>query len=253
MTTPHHFRSIFISDVHLGAKGSQAEALLAFLQTHTADTYYLVGDIIDGWQLAAQWYWPQSHNDVVQYVLERGRLGAKLWYLPGNHDDMLRISHLGQKYGAVEIIDQLVHEGVDGKRYLVIHGDQFDVVVKKARWLAGVGDWLYNFALFLNLYINMVRRIFGKEYWSFSAWAKQVVKRSVNKMGNFEERLAETAYAAGAQGVVCGHIHFAAIKDVPTQAGPLRYMNCGDWVESCTAIVECHSGEFEIIKWPRTL
>ncbi len=245
MSEVQNYRSIFISDVHLGSKGSQAEKILEFLQKNLTDTYYLVGDIVDFWQLANQWHWPQSHNDVVHFLLERGRSGARLIYLPGNHDDALRLTSLNQTYGAVEVVDKIVHVGVDGTRYLVIHGDQFDVVVKKARWLAFVGDWLYNFALFLNFHVNIVRKMLKLPYWSFSAWAKRQVKLAVNKMGNFEEKLSHAAKQEGAQGVICGHIHFATI----TEHDSFRYMNCGDWVESCTAIVEHEDGRFEILRW----
>ncbi len=240
------FRALFISDVHLGTKGCQAEQLITFIRYANADTIYLVGDIIDGWRLKRGWYWPQSHNDVVQKLLRKVRKGTRIVYVPGNHDEFLR-DFLDNQFGGIEIVNQLIHEGKDGKRYLVIHGDQFDAVVMHAKWLAFVGDWAYEFALFLNTRINFFRRKLGLTYWSFSAWAKHSVKRAVNFIGAFESVLSNEARRHGADGVICGHIHHATIRDIEN----IRYMNCGDWVESCTALVETQDGEFRIIDWSR--
>ncbi|MFM9975951.1 MAG: UDP-2,3-diacylglucosamine diphosphatase [Beijerinckiaceae bacterium] len=240
------FRALFISDVHLGTKGCQAEQLITFIRYADADTIYLVGDIIDGWRLKRSWYWPQSHNDVVQKLLRKVRKGTRIVYIPGNHDEFLR-DFLDNQFGGIEIVNQLIHEGKDGKRYLVIHGDQFDAVVMHAKWLAFVGDWAYEFALFLNTRINFFRRKLGLTYWSFSAWAKHSVKRAVNFIGAFENVLSNEARRHGADGVICGHIHHATIRDMEN----IRYMNCGDWVESCTALVETQDGEFRIIDWSR--
>jgi UDP-2,3-diacylglucosamine pyrophosphatase LpxH len=243
----NRYRAIFISDVHLGTRTSQVDALLGFLKHTEADVIYLVGDIIDGWRLKKSWYWPQNHNDVVQKLLRKARKGTRIVLVPGNHDEFLRDfqdSHLG----GVEITDRIIHEGLNGKRYLVIHGDQFDAVVMHARWLALVGDWAYEVALFLNQRINVVRRRLGLTYWSFSAWAKHRVKKAVNFISAFEDTLAGEARRQSADGVICGHIHHAAIRDI---AG-VRYMNCGDWVESSTALVERQDGAFEIIAWSRS-
>ena len=238
------FRTLFISDVHLGARGSQADKLLDFLRTHDADTIYLVGDIVDGWALKSNWYWPQSHNDFVQKMLRKARKGAKVIYIPGNHDEFLR-NYYGTHFGGIDVVENAVHTGVDGKRFLVIHGDIFDLVVQNARWLAHLGDKAYDFAIQMNRFVNFFRRMFGVPYWSLSQWAKQKVKNAVNYIGAFESALAAEARRHGADGVICGHIHYAVIRD---EHG-IRYMNCGDWVESCTALVEHEDGRFEIIHW----
>ena len=238
------FRTLFISDVHLGARGSQADRLLDFLRTHDADTIYLVGDIVDGWALRSSWYWPQSHNDFVQKMLRKARKGAKIVYVPGNHDEFLR-NYYGTHFGGIDVVEDIIHTGVDGKRYLVIHGDIFDLVVQNARWLAHLGDKAYDFAIRMNRLVNFIRRGFGVPYWSLSQWAKLKVKNAVNYIGAFEQTLAAEARRHGADGVICGHIHYATIRD---EHG-IRYMNCGDWVESCTALVEHEDGRFEIISW----
>ena len=179
------FRTLFISDVHLGARGSQADRLLDFLRSHDADTIYLVGDIVDGWALKSNWYWPQSHNDFVQKMLRKARKGAKVIYVPGNHDEFLR-NYYGTHFGGIDVVENTVHTGVDGKRYLVIHGDIFDLVVQNARWLAHLGDKAYDFAIQMNRLVNFFRRAFGVPYWSLSQWAKLKVKNAVNYIGAFE-------------------------------------------------------------------
>jgi UDP-2,3-diacylglucosamine pyrophosphatase LpxH len=238
------FRAIFISDVHLGTRGCRAEQLLDFLRWHDADTIYLVGDIIDGWQLRHGWHWPQAHNDVVQKLLRKGRKGSRLVYVPGNHDDFLR-GYFGRHFGGVEVAPQVVHVGADGRRYIVMHGDQFDLVVKNARWLAFLGDHAYTFALALNTALNWVRRRFGLPYWSISKWAKARVKEAVNYIGEFEKTLSIEADRHRTDGVICGHIHHAVIRKI----SDTWYVNCGDWVESCSAAVEHFNGEFEILTW----
>jgi len=241
------FRTLFISDVHLGARGCQAERLLDFLRYHDADTIYLVGDIVDGWQLKQGWYWPQAHNDVVQKLLRKARKGARVIYAPGNHDEFLR-DYYGTHFGGIEVVETAIHEAADGRRYLVVHGDVFDLVVKHARWLALLGDTAYELAITVNRYVNAVRRRMGFSYWSLSQWAKQKVKNAVNYIGAFEKTLADEAQRHQVDGVICGHIHHAIIHD---NFG-IRYMNCGDWVESCTALVEHEDGRFEIIPWIET-
>ena len=210
-TAQRTFRTIFISDVHLGTRGCRAEQLLDFLRWHDADTIYLVGDIIDGWQLRHGWHWPQAHNDVVQKLLRKGRKGARLIYVPGNHDDFLR-GYYGRHFGGVEVAPQVIHEGADGRRYIVMHGDQFDLVVKNARWLAFLGDHAYTLALALNTALNWVRRRFGLPYWSVSKWAKARVKEAVNYIGEFEKTLSIEADRHRTDGVICGHIHHAVIR-----------------------------------------
>jgi UDP-2,3-diacylglucosamine pyrophosphatase LpxH len=237
-------RTLFLSDVHLGTKGCQAETLLDFLRCYDADTIYLVGDIVDGWQLKSGWFWPQAHNDVVQKLLRKARKGARLVYIPGNHDEFLR-DYYGTHLGGIEVVEDAVHISADGKHYLVIHGDLFDVVIRHARWLALLGDKAYDFAIWLNTHFNTIRRALGLTYWSLSQWAKLKVKNAVNFIGAFEQALAGEARRRGADGVICGHIHHAVMRK---DAG-FSYMNCGDWIESCTAVVEHFDGGFEIVKW----
>ncbi len=239
------YRALFISDVHLGTKGCQSQPLLDFLRDVDADTIYLVGDIVDGWRLKTSWYWPQEHNDVVQKLLRKVRKGVRLIYIPGNHDEFLR-DYLGTHFGGIEVVESAVHVAADGRRYLVVHGDTFDVVVRHARWLALLGDWAYETALRVNAHVNLVRRRLGLTYWSLSQWAKLRVKNAVNFIGDFERALTVEAQRHGVDGIICGHIHHAAIQD---RAGIL-YINCGDWVESCTAVAETYDGHFEIIRWP---
>ena len=238
------YRALFISDVHLGTRGCQADKLLDFLRWHDADTIYLVGDMVDGWALRSSWYWPQAHNDVVQKLLRKARKGSRLVYIPGNHDEFLR-GYYGTHFGGIEVVEHTVHEAADGRRYLVVHGDMFDLVVTQARWLALLGDKAYDFALAANRIFNGLRRVFGAPYWSLSKWAKHKVKNAVNFIGAFEKALATEAQRHRADGVICGHLPTPALHD---DFG-LRYINCGDWVESCTAVAERHDGTFEIITW----
>ena len=238
------YRSLFLSDIHLGTKGCQAELLLDFLRWHDADTIYLVGDIVDAWRLKSGWYWPQTHNDVVQKLLRKARKGARMVYVPGNHDEFLR-DFPGHHFGGIEVIEQTIHIAADGRRYLVMHGDAFDVVVRHAKWLAHLGDWAYVSVLGINTGLNVVRRRLGFTYWSLSAWAKLKVKNAVSFIGHFEETLTREARRLDCDGIVCGHIHHAALRDLDG----IAYVNTGDWVESCTAVVEHADGRFEIIRW----
>ena len=239
-----HYKALFLSDIHLGTHGCQAEMLLEFLKYNDAETLYLVGDIVDGWRLKRSWYWPQAHNDVVQKILRKSRKGTRVFYVPGNHDEFLR-DFLGTHFGGVEVLDTVIHTAANGDRYLVIHGDQFDVVIRHAKWLAFFGDKAYVTAIALNTAVNNLRRKLGLTYWSLSAWAKLRVKNAVNFIGRFEETLVEEAKRRGTQGVICGHIHHAASQDMQG----IHYINTGDWVESCTAVAEHHDGTFEVIRW----
>lgn len=238
------FRTLFVSDLHLGTRGAQTEMFLDFLKEHEADTIYLVGDIVDCWRLKRGWYWPQAHNDVVQKLLRQSRKGVRIVYIPGNHDEVLR-DYIGTHFGGIEVVQQTIHETADGKRFLLIHGDEFDVVVRYAKWLALLGDWAYVIALTFNTYFNKARRRFGFGYWSLSAWLKLKVKNAVNFIGEFESAVVEAARREQVQGVICGHIHHAADRDMTG----IHYLNCGDWVESCTALVEHTDGRLEIIDW----
>ena len=241
---PQRVRTLFLSDIHLGTRGCQAERLLEFLRHYDTATLYLVGDIVDGWQLKSAWYWPQSHNDVVQKLLRQVRKGVHLRYIPGNHDEFLR-DYYGTHFGGIEVLEDAVHVAADGKRYLVIHGDLFDVVIRHARWLALLGNKAYDIAIWVNMHFNAVRRAIGMPYWSLSQWAKLKVKNAVNFIGEYERTLAQEARRRGVEGVICGHIHHATIHN---DFG-LHYINCGDWVESCTAVVEHFDGRFEIVTW----
>jgi UDP-2,3-diacylglucosamine pyrophosphatase LpxH len=244
---PVIYRTLFLSDIHLGTRGCQAELLLDFLRHNDAETIYLIGDIVDGWRLKSGWYWPQAHNDVLQKLLRKVRKGARMIYVPGNHDEFAR-DYIGMVFGGVEVADHAYHMTADKKRLLIVHGDQFDIVVQHARWLAWLGDWAYTLALWLNLWFNKIRRRLGFPYWSFSAWAKLKVKNAVNFIGAFETALAEAARRHQANGVVCGHIHHAVIRDIDG----ITYINTGDFVESCTAVAEHEDGRLVVLCWQMT-
>jgi len=237
-------RAIFISDLHIGTPGFQAEALLDFLKHHPSDVLYLVGDIVDGWQLRRRWFWPQSHNDVVQKLLRRARKGCRVIYVPGNHDEFAR-HFVGHAFGGVEVLHDTTHTTAKGLKLWIVHGDHFDGVIQCAKWLAYLGDWLYELALRLNRHLNSFRARMGLEYWSLSAYLKLKVKKAVNFISDFEVAVAQEAKRRGYDGVVCGHIHHAEIRDIH---GTL-YCNDGDWVESRTALVEHADGRLEIIHW----
>ena len=243
---PAAFRTVFISDVHLGTRGCQAELLLDFIRHMECDTLYLVGDIIDGWKLRSGWYWPQSHNDVVQKILRLARKGVSVIYVPGNHDEAAR-DYCGIHFGGVVIARDAIHETADGRRFLVTHGDEFDGVVQHAKWLAFLGDWSYRTVLMLNTWFNLVRRRMGFGYWSLSAYLKVKVKNALQFIENFETAVAEEARRRGVDGVICGHIHKAEMREIQG----VTYINDGDWVESCTALVEHLDGRLEILEWAK--
>lgn len=237
------YRSIFLSDIHLGTRHCQAELLLDFLKSTEAERYYLVGDIIDGWAMRNKTYWPQSHNNILQYFLKLSKKDHQVIYVTGNHDEFLR-TYSGTVLGNIQLVDEAVHLGTDNKRYLVIHGDQFDMVVTNARWLAYIGGWAYDVLIELNTALQRVYRKFNISGFSLSAWAKHNVKEAVNFIGDYEKVVADYSAKKSAAGVICGHIHYANITDIRG----ITYMNCGDWVESCTAIAENLDGSFEIIR-----
>ena len=240
------YRSIFISDVHLGTRGCQAELLLDFIRQVTCDRLYLVGDIVDGWKLRSGWYWPQAHNDVVQKVLRLARKGVEVIYVPGNHDEVVR-DFCGVHFGGVVVARDIVHQTADGRRFLVMHGDEFDGVVQYAPWLAFVGDWAYRTVLMLNTVVNRVRRRLGFGYWSLSAFLKVKVKNALQFIEDFEGAVAAEARRRGVDGVICGHIHKAEMREIEG----VIYINDGDWVESCTALVEHFDGRMEILHWAK--
>ena len=238
------FRTVWISDTHLGTPGCNSELLLDFLKGIECETLYLVGDIIDGWQLRKGWYWPPRHNDIVRCVLKMAKHGTRIVYVPGNHDELFR-DYVGLHFGGVEILPEALHVTADGRTLLILHGDEFDGVVMYARWLAFLGDSAYTLLLKINAVLNRVRRLLGKPYWSLAAVLKKKVKNAVQFISSFEEVVARAAFERGADGVVCGHIHTAEVR----QIGEVTYYNDGDWVESCTALVEHADGRMEIIDW----
>jgi len=241
----NRYRTIWISDVHLGTRGCKAEFLLDFLRHTESEYLYLVGDIIDCWRLRRSWYWAQSHNDFVQKVLRKARKGTRVIYVPGNHDEPLR-DYTDMQFGGVTVVNEAIHETADGRRFLILHGDAFDGIVRYARWLAFLGDRAYSILLVVNHWYNITRRWLGYPYWSLSAHLKQRVKNAVEYISDFEHAIAEEANKRGVDGVICGHIHKAEMR----QIGQVLYCNDGDWVESCTALVEHRDGRLEIIDWP---
>lgn len=237
-------RTVWISDLHLGTPGCQAAALLAFLKHVECETLYLVGDIIDGWQLRRAWYWPQAHNDVVQKLLRKARKGTRVIFVPGNHDEFAR-KYVQHNFGGVEVVDEWIHETADGRKLWVIHGDLFDGVIQCAKWLAHLGDSMYEFTLKLNRHLNSLRARLGLPYWSLSKYLKLKVKRAVSYVSDFEVAVAREAKKRGLQGVVCGHIHHAELREIDG----VLYANDGDWVESLTALIEHADGRLEIFDW----
>ena len=238
------YRTIWISDVHLGTRGCNADMLIDFLDHVDSETMYLVGDMIDGWRLKKKFYWPDAHNDIVWRILKRAKRGTRIVYIPGNHDEMFR-QFTGLDFGGVAIRRQAVHETADGRRLLVLHGDEFDAIMLSHRWLAYLGDAAYGLALTLNRWVNAYRRVAGLPYWSLSKHAKHKVKKSVEFISNFEVVVAREAGSRGVDGVVAGHIHTAEIREIDGVA----YYNDGDWVEGCTALVEHFDGRMELLHW----
>jgi UDP-2,3-diacylglucosamine pyrophosphatase LpxH len=238
------FRSVFISDVHLGFRGCSAQYLLDFLHSVETDTLYLVGDIIDLWSLKRSFFWPQEHNDVIRTILGKAKAGTRVIYIPGNHDSVFREYH-GLVFGNVEIHREIVHENADGRRFLVLHGDEFDSVIKASPLLEALGNRAYAFILRLNRYVNFFRRRFGFPYWSIAAFLKHKVKNAVTYIANFERALADEARRRGLDGTICGHIHRAEITDIDG----ILYCNDGDWVESCTVLTEDFDGRMALLRW----
>jgi UDP-2,3-diacylglucosamine pyrophosphatase LpxH len=238
------YRTVFLSDTHLGTRGSRAESLAAFLCGIECEQLYLVGDIVDGWRLRKSWYWDRHHDEVLRLILRHARDGTAVTYIPGNHDELFR-GWLGLEVAGVKLVRNAVHRSADGRSFLVIHGDEFDSVVRYYRFLALLGDSAYTMALALNRYFNIARRKLGYPYWSLSQWLKRQVKGAVMAIDRFETALAAEARRHGHHGVICGHIHHAEMRDI----GGVLYMNNGDWVESCTALAEHADGRFELLDW----
>lgn len=238
------YRSVWISDVHLGSRDAQSELFHHFLNTIRCDHLYLVGDIIDVWALKKSFFWPKQYNEVLHKLLKRSRKGAKVYFIPGNHDEFFR-EFIGYSFGDIEIVDDLIHETADGRRFLVTHGDRFDAAVRGHPWMAKLGDWGYRRLVVINRVYNAVRRWFGKPYFSLSGAIKRKVKGAVKFLNNFEKILAAEAHRRNVDGVICGHIHQPAQRT----AGDVEYCNTGDWIENCTALVENEDGSLELVWW----
>lgn len=240
------YRTVWISDVHLGTPGCKAEFLADFLKHVECETLYLVGDIIDGWKLRSTWYWPQEHTNVLRKVLTKAQRGTKVIYVTGNHDEFLRkFVHFGLSAGNLHLVNEAVHETADGRKLLVLHGDMFDAITRHHKWVALAGDLAYEAMMHANHHFNRVRRVLGMRYWSLSAFAKNSVKNAVNIVSQFEDSVAHECHRRGLDGVVCGHIHHAEMR----RMHGVEYLNCGDWVESCTALAEDFNGRIEIVRW----
>ncbi|MEL6615581.1 MAG: UDP-2,3-diacylglucosamine diphosphatase [Bacteroidota bacterium] len=246
-----HYRTLFLSDLHLGMRGARADRVLDFLRHHDADRWVLVGDIVDGWALRRSWHWPQEHNDVIQKLLRKVRAGAEMVYVPGNHDGGAR-QFVGMTFGGIEVMRDTVHETADGRRLLVLHGDEFDGVVRLAPWLSKLGAWAYEWTLKANRPVAAVRRWMGYPYWSLAAYLKERTKRAVQYMAEFEGAVARRALEARVDGVVCGHIHRPELRTFASGGDAVLYANCGDWVEHCTALAEHTDGRLELIRWSAT-
>lgn len=242
-----HYKSIFISDMHLGSKACQADIICDFLKKNTCDNLFLVGDIIDGWRLSKKWYWPQTHTDVIRKILSASKKHTNVFYILGNHDEALRKFltfdiHLGE----IKILDSYDYTTTHGEKYLIIHGDQFDsLMLPNTKWLMHVGDAAYNFMIWVNVHLNGIRKLFGKKYWSLSKFLKSKTKSALNFIYSYEKHIANHCLLNNYDGVICGHIHTPVIKTIDG----VKYFNTGDMCENCSVLVETQDGEFELIFW----
>ncbi len=241
---PIRVRSVWISDVHLGFRGCQARALLHFLHSVETDYLFLVGDIVDFWSLRKSSFWPQEHTNVVRSILGKAKHNTKVIYVPGNHDEIMR-EYIGYTFGNIEFHQDYVYETLHGKKLLVLHGDEFDAIVKHSQFIAKLGSWAYDKLLHINHYVNFFRRIFKRNYWSLAKYLKLKVKNAVNYIGSFESALAHLAKDRNVDGVVCGHIHHAEVRYINS----VLYCNDGDWVESCSSLIEHKDGRLELLYW----
>jgi len=241
------YKTIFISDIHLGMKASRATELLNFLKYNESETLYLVGDIIDGWAINTRRWWPQEHNDVIQKILRKARKRTKVIYIPGNHDEFMRefLEDAPLSLGNITIRQEAIHNAINGKQYLVIHGDRFDVVMQNVKWAAHLGSWAYDISIWINMVVNKIRNLFGLPHWSLSNFLKYKVKSAVNFIGRYEDVLSEYAKYHDVDGCIVGHIHAPSNRMI----GNIHYMNCGDWVENTSAIVEHFDGTWELIDY----
>jgi len=239
-----YYRSVWISDAHLCCKDAQAECLYDFLDSMRCENLYLVGDIIDIWALRRKWYWPNEYNDVIHKLLKFARRGSRVVFIPGNHDDLFR-SYVGYNFGGIEVALNAIHETLEGKRYLIVHGDEFDTVVQYNSWLSHLGSWAYGHLITLNRLVDVIRRRLGKPHWSLSGAVKRRVKKAIKLVNRFETLLSEAAHRHNVDGVICGHIHQPAMYEIDG----VHYCNTGDWVESCTAVVEDERGRMSLLEW----
>jgi hypothetical protein len=241
------YKSIFISDIHLGSKGCKADLLCEFLKENSSENLFLVGDIIDGWRLKKKFYWLQSHTNVLRRILTAAKRGTNVVYIAGNHDEILRsLIPYQVHFGNIELVNHYRYHAINGKTYMVIHGDMFDSLLRtKLKFLYHIGDTLYNVLLDINHLVLKVRNFFGLPYWSLSAYLKYKTKESLSYLTDFEGLITEYCEKKNAHGIICGHVHQPAIKTINN----IEYMNDGDWVESCTALVENYDGTWEIIEW----
>ncbi len=241
-----HYKSIFISDIHLGTRGCCADNLCDFLKNTTSDNLFLVGDIIDGWRIKRRWHWNQNHTNVIRRILTAAKRGTNVYYIPGNHDeDIRKFLSYNIQLGNIKFFDHMIYTGVDNKNYLVIHGDYFDKLMLDNKWLLHLGDALYDLLIYLNLKLNQLRKSLGLKYWSLSNYLKQNTKQALNYINKFEFLLSEHCIEHKYDGIICGHIHKAEIRTI----NGIQYMNDGDWVESKTALVEHMDGTWEIINY----
>ncbi len=238
-----HYRSIFISDVHLGVKYSRVDELLKFLKDNECETLYLVGDIIDGWALSRKWFWSNDYNVLIQKILKKSRKGTKIVYITGNHDEFLRNFDIPLVLGDIFITDEVIHTTADGKKYLVVHGDKFDGILGSMTWISHIGSFLYDIVLWGSDKLTIIRRKFGMSYWSLSHTVKYKVKEAVKFMNNFETVLADEATRQEVRGVICGHIHHACHKEI----NGIQYYNCGSWLEHCNVVIEHENGRLEVL------
>jgi len=243
-TERSHHSSIWISDVHLGTSSAKAEQLCDFLKYNTCDTLYLVGDIIDGWRMKNRAYWPQEHVNVVRRILTRSKRGTKIVYITGNHDEFMR-RYSGMSFGNIHLVDEFIHHSANGKQYWVVHGDAYDAVVFNKKWLVVIGDVAYDSLLKINTWFNRARSVMGMRQWSLSSYLKNKVRKAFSIISNYETTLAQECNKRELDGVICGHIHHPGVKEI----NGIQYANCGDWVESCSALVEDKQGHFNIIEW----
>lgn len=240
-----HYKSVFISDLHLGSKSCKSDQLSKFLSSFTCEELYLVGDIIDGWQLSkGKSFFPQEHVNIIRKILTKAKKGTRIYYVIGNHDDFLRqYSDILFSIGNIHVANDFLFTSIIGKKYLVTHGDLYDAVVLYHEWVAKFGDTLYNLLVVINTAYNKIRSKFDLEYWSLSGFLKSKVKGALEFMCAFENLVTKEAKSRNLDGVICGHIHHPLMKYV----NDIEYWNDGDWTESCSAIVEHMDGVMEII------